>query len=171
MLSHFPNPKPHYIPLNYQKPLPQPCLFEAAVVNLSSVLVTLYKQEQGQHKLYIKQKQLKPIVITGIPPTWMVTSCTWKSPWWWTTPSWLWSRERREYSVCSSILPCRSSWVSIPLSPLSSKVRIFRKREMTFIVPRKTQMPPTSVILGIHMCLIADVIALMFAYLPQTSLN
>lgn len=31
--------------------------------------------------------------------------------------------------MCSSILPCRSSWVSIPLSPLSSKVRIFRKRE------------------------------------------
>lgn len=130
MFSRFPNPKRHYIPLNSQKPLPQTCLFqEAAPLNLSGVLVTLYSQEQGQHELYFKQKQLKPIAITGIPPTWMVISSTWKSPWWWTTPSWLWSRERREYSVCSSILPCRSSWVSIPLSPLSSKVRIFRKRE------------------------------------------
>lgn len=44
--------------------------------------------------------------------------------------------------MCSSILPCRSSWVSIPLSPLSSKVRIFRKRENAFTVPRGTQTPP-----------------------------
>lgn len=50
---------------------------------------------------------------------------TWKRPWWWTTPSWLCRRERSEYSVWSSILPWRSSWVSVPLSFLSSKVRIF----------------------------------------------
>lgn len=141
MFSRFPIPEPRYIPLNSQQPLPQTCLFEAAAVNLSGVLVILYTQERGQHEPYVKQKQLKPIAITGTPPTRMVTSCTWKSPWWWTTPSWLWSRERREYSVCSSILPCRSSWVSIPLSPLSSKVRIFRKREKTFTAPTKTQTP------------------------------
>lgn len=110
---------------------------------LTSECWNLDTQVQGQHELYIKQKQLNPSAIPGIAPAWMVTKCTWKSPWWWTTPSWLWSRERREYSVCSSILPCRSSWVSIPLSPLSSKVRIFRKREKAFTAPRDTQMPPT----------------------------
>ena len=49
---------------------------------------------------------------------------TWNRPWWWTTPSWLCSRERREYSVCSSIFPCLSSWVSPAESDRSSSVRI-----------------------------------------------
>lgn len=126
----------------HHKALPQTCSFEAGLINLSGVLLILHAQKRGQHEPYIKQKQLKPTALPGVPPTCTMTSCTWKSPWWWTTPSWLWSRERREYSVCSSILPCRSSCVSIPLSPLSSKVRIFRKREKTFTTPRKKQMPP-----------------------------
>lgn len=67
---------------------------------------------------------------------------TWKSPWWWTTPSCVCSRESREYSVCSSILPCLSSWLSIPCSPLSSRVRICRKayeeKEQCFPLPRRT---------------------------------
>jgi len=34
---------------------------------------------------------------------------TWKSPWWWMTPSWSRSMDSSEYSVWMSILPCLSS--------------------------------------------------------------
>lgn len=53
-------------------------LFEAPVVKPR--VLNLDTQEQGQHKLYIKQKQLNPAAIPGIAPAWMVTKCTWKSP-------------------------------------------------------------------------------------------
>lgn len=55
-------------------------LFEAAVRWLTSECCNLDTQEQGQHELYIKQKQLNSSAIPGIAPAWMVTKCTWKSP-------------------------------------------------------------------------------------------
>lgn len=55
------------------------------------------------------------------------------------------SRESSEYSVCSSILPCLSSWLSSPCSPLSSRVRIFReahkKKSRCFPLPGRAAGP------------------------------